>query len=101
MFKSPLLTAVDAKLAGISGPSIVLFTYSPARDIAEEPVYNADVAWPDEARIIRAHDLGARNREIFRYYADRQPQRRVYRFDESDYSLQYIGTAGELAYNRN
>jgi hypothetical protein len=99
MFDAPLLHAVDAKLSGLTDPSVVLFAYSAARNVDEEPVYNADVAWPDDARIIRAHDLGDRNSEIFRYYADLQPQRRFYRFDEKDYSLAYLGTARELAYN--
>jgi len=100
MFDAPLLHAVDAELSGLTEPSVVLFAYSPARNVDEEPVYNADVAWPDDARIIRAHDLGDQNSEIFRYYADRQPLRRFYRFDESDYSLAYLGTARELAYNQ-
>jgi Dolichyl-phosphate-mannose-protein mannosyltransferase len=99
MFDAPLMQAVNTKLAGLGEPSIVLFAYSAARNVDEEPVYNADVAWPDEAHIIRAHDLGERNSELFRYYADRQPQRRVYRFDEADYSLTFLGTASELAYN--
>jgi hypothetical protein len=30
--------------------------------------------WPDDAPIIRAHDLGERNAELFRYYAARKPQ---------------------------
>jgi hypothetical protein len=99
LFDAPLIRSADLKLAALTEPSVVLFTYNPARNPDEEPVYNADVAWPDDARIIRAHDLGERNAEIFRYYADRQPQRQFYRFDEKDYSLAYLGTARELAYN--
>jgi hypothetical protein len=100
LFDAPLIHSADLKLAALSEPSVVLFKYNPARNPDEEPVYNADVAWPDDARIIRAHDLGERNSEIFRYYADRQSQRRFYRFDEKDYSLAYLGTARELAYNQ-
>ncbi len=100
LFNAPLIHSADTKLAALTEPSIVLFAYDPARNVDEEPVYNAGVAWPDDARVIRTHDLGAQNPQLFRYYADRQPQRRIYRFDESDYSLTFLGTASELAYNQ-
>jgi hypothetical protein len=54
--------------------------------------------WPDDARIIRAHDLGPeRNRELFRYYAQRQPQRTVYRFDRMTATLTRLGNVVDLA----
>jgi hypothetical protein len=66
-----------------------------------EPVYNADVAWPDDAPVIRAHDLGVRNRALFAYYGRVAPDRRVYRYDRIERGgepvLTYLGTAGELA----
>jgi hypothetical protein len=99
LFDAPLLRAADAKLAALTDPSIVLFVYNPVRNVDEEPVYNSDVAWPDDAPVIRANDLGLQNPQLFRYFADRQPQRRIYRFNEADYSLTYLGTAQELAYN--
>ncbi|MDB5301841.1 MAG: hypothetical protein JWO87_3504, partial [Phycisphaerales bacterium] len=65
----------------------------------EEPVYNTDVAWPDDAPVIRAHDLGdARNREIYAYYARTQPECMFYRFDpQATPSLKELGRARDLA----
>ena len=78
-------------------PAVVLFHYSAEANVHEEPVYNTDVAWPDDAPVIRAHDLGPRNVEIFRYYAARQPDRFFYRFDRADNSLKPLGYARDLA----
>jgi len=81
----------------------VLFRFVKGDDHHQEPVYNVDVAWPDDAPIIHAHDLGeARNQEIFRYYAERQPDRRFFLFVRQDFDpdgpvLSYLGTAKELA----
>ena len=81
----------------VTPPAVVLFRYSPNSSFHEEPVYNIDAARPDDAPIIRAHDLGPRNREVVEYYAGREPQRRFYRFDRGDGSLTPLGTAAELA----
>jgi hypothetical protein len=63
----------------VQTPAIVLFRYTPGDNVNEEPVYNIDAINPDDALIIRAHDLGVdRDRELFDYYAQRQPQRAVY-----------------------
>jgi hypothetical protein len=78
-------------------PAVVLFRYDPKIPGDEEPVYNMESAWPDDAAVIRAHDLGPRNVEIFRYYAARQPERAFYLYDRGDDSLSYLGTARELA----
>ncbi|WP_428937252.1 hypothetical protein [Fontivita pretiosa] len=79
-------------------PAVVLFRYAPGQSLEEEPVYNFDVAWPDDAQIIRAHDLGpTRNIEIFRYYAQRQPNRAFYLYDRADDSIRFLGFAPELA----
>jgi hypothetical protein len=97
-FDAPLLRGVDAALAGIGKrPAIVLFKYDPERSIHEEPVYNAGVAWPDDAEVIRAHDLGERNGELLAYYAKRSPGREVYRFDEKDQKLTDLGNVAELS----
>jgi hypothetical protein len=103
-FDAPLLRQVDRDLAAIDKhPALVLFTYDPERPLHEEPVYNADVAWPDDAAVIRAHDLGdARNRELIDYYARKSPAMAVYRYAEADAApgktpLRYLGTAQELA----
>jgi hypothetical protein len=96
---APLLRDVDRKLAALEHtPTVVLFTYDPERMIHEEPVYNVTTAWPDDAAVIRAHDLGAaRNAELFAYYAARSPGRAVYRYDEKSRELSYLGTVAELS----
>ena len=76
MAKQQLPQADDLKK-----PAILLFTYRFGDPLIDEPVYNSDVAWPDDAAVIYAHDLGPRNIELFRYYAERQPERVVYRID--------------------
>jgi hypothetical protein len=78
-------------------PAVVLFRYDPKIPGDEEPVYNMETAWPDDAAVIRAHDLGARNVEIFRYYAARQPERAFYLYDRGNDTVTYLGTASELA----
>jgi hypothetical protein len=96
-FDAPLIRSVNTQLASLPHrPAVVLFTFDPARNLAEEPVYNADVAWPDDAEVIRAHDLGAKNSEIFRYYAEHQPGRFFYRFDEATGKLTPLGMARDL-----
>lgn len=96
-FPAPFLRDVDRKLAAISTPSIVLFKFDSERSVHEEPVYNLATANPDDALVIRAHDLGERNRELFAYYARRSPTRVVYRLDEKDGSLTRLGVVSELA----
>ena len=83
----------------VEAPALVLFTFHPELSYHDEPVYNVDTAWPDDAPIIRAHDLGSeKNMELLRYYATHQPDRRVYIVDRRDLSsVHYLGRAGELA----
>jgi hypothetical protein len=96
-FDAPLLRTVDRDLAGIDRkPAIVLFKYDPERVVHEEPVYNIQTAWPDDATVIRANDLGAENARLFEYYAKKSPGRAVYRFDEGEEKLEYLGTVSEL-----
>ena len=65
--------------------------------VMQEPVYNVDVAWPDRASMIRAHDLGPeRDGELFRYYAAVSPNRLVYRFDRRTGQVQELGRVGDL-----
>lgn len=97
-FKSPVHPHVNALLASLPHqPAVVLFKYAPGQSLEEEPVYNAGVAWPDDAKVIRAHDLGDRNAEIFKYYAQREPDRAFYRYDRLDGSLNFLGFARDLA----
>ncbi len=99
IFNVRLLPRVDRALATLPpGPAVVLFAYSTRRTLDEEPVYNLGVAWPDDARIVRAHDLGPRaDAALFRYYAARQPARVAYRYDEADDSLTRLGPVADLA----
>jgi hypothetical protein len=99
---SALLRDIDRKLSTLEHrPAVVLFRYKPGRDPHSEPIYNADAAWPDDAPVVRARDLGDRNIEIFRYYAARQPRRWFYLYDEADMSLHPLGAAEDLARDYN
>jgi hypothetical protein len=93
----PLLKQVRATLAALPHrPAVVLFRYFPGNGLLEDPVYNTDVAWPDDAPVIRAQDLGARNVEIVRYYARRQPDRYFYLYDLQTMTLHPQGRASEV-----
>jgi hypothetical protein len=94
------LRQIRATLSGprIQRPAVVLFRFHRDSSPAIEPVYNTDVPWPDDAPVIRAHDLGDRNSEIFNYYAKIQPNRAFYRYDRRDGSLTYLGLARELGH---
>src|SRR6185295_8819865 len=59
------ISRVATKLEIVQKPAVVLFRYDPTSELHTEPVYNTDVAWPDDAPIVRAHDLGSRNGRIF------------------------------------
>lgn len=96
-FDPALIRRVDAWVDEYEGPpALVLFEFHPARHVREEPVYNFTTDHPDDARIIRAHDLGpARNQEIFRHYAARQPERIVYHFRD-DTGFERLGRVADL-----
>jgi hypothetical protein len=102
----PLLFMYDPVLSDVTRtvnalpeqPAIVLFKFDPSWGVMFEPEYNDAVAWPDNAPIIRAHDLGPeRDWELYDYYASRQPLRAVYRYNLKDRSIVYLGRVGELA----
>ena len=98
LFPAPFLANLDRQLAAVTAPAVVLFAYSPDRDVHEEPVYNADVAWPDDAPVVRAHDLGpAADGALFRYYAAHGPPRTAYRYDEQTKTLTRLGSVDVLA----
>ena len=104
-FPPPYLKVVSQVMRqNLEEPAVVLFAYQPGGNFREEPVYNTDVAWPDDATIIRAHDLGkVRNQAIFDYYARTQPERTFYSFDRSrppEEMLKRLGTARELGTRR-
>jgi dolichyl-phosphate-mannose-protein mannosyltransferase len=94
--------ANDTIAAAVRAPALVLFRYeSNECNFSDEPAYNDDVPFPDDAPIVRAHDLGdERNRILFAYYAKFQPRRRVYIFDRGyllDPLRGPLGTVAELA----
>ncbi len=94
---APVLTNAQRKLSEIMRPAVVLFHFEPGNDANEEPVYNITTSWPDDARVIRAHDLGNRNIELFRYYANQSPHRMIYLYDENTLELRELGMADALA----
>jgi Dolichyl-phosphate-mannose-protein mannosyltransferase len=92
----PMLPQITAAMP--KGPAVVLFKFDPSWNVTLEPVYNWQVAWPDDAMVIRAHDLGAvRDVELYRYYAQRMPARDVYRYDMKEGKLTFWGAAKALA----
>jgi hypothetical protein len=98
----PILRLIDDHLANLGKkPAVVLFHFDAERGNPHiEPVYNTDVAWPDDAPVIRAHDLGPQqNRRLFAYYARQKPDRAIYLFNLANPKEppQYLGTAQELA----
>jgi len=97
-FPAEQLAEINHQLDSIPTRAIVLFTFDPGSDDTFiEPVYNVDVLWPDEARIIRAHDLEDRNQKLYRYYALAQPDRMVYRYTRSTRTLRLLGNVAKLA----
>ena len=105
-FRSPMMRVLHDQVDRSDlAPAVILFRYHPElsqdgdNSCKVEPVYNTDVAWPDDAPIIHAHDLGSRNIEIIRYYAEHQPDRAFYLFDRGNPAdpLHRLGTASELA----
>lgn len=82
----------------VQSPAVVLFRFQKGVSLDAEPVYNINTPWPDDAPIVRAHDRGERNVDLYRYYARRQPLRNIYRFNLGDRSLQFLGTAAGLGH---
>jgi hypothetical protein len=65
----------------VERPAAVLVRYHASENPHDEPVYNDSVAWPDDADVIVAHDLGFRDVELLEYYERTQPGRHYYLFD--------------------
>lgn len=97
-YRVPELRQIDEILAKVPGPAVVLIT-PPGGDAPPEAeaVYNLGVITPDRAQVIRAHDLGVRNIDLIEYYAQRDPQRRVYHYHRRTRKLTDLGTAAEIA----
>jgi 4-amino-4-deoxy-L-arabinose transferase-like glycosyltransferase len=91
------LKRIDRALSQIAEPqALVLFRFGESNSPDSEPVYNDSTASPDDARVIRAHDLGPRNHELFDYYARVQPQRAIYRYDRATGVMSFLGLAKDL-----
>ena len=95
-FDPKLMKQVDEWEKKFDGRALVLFRFDPSRNLDQEPVYNATTAWPDDAKVVRAQDLGD-NQKLFNYYAKTQPDRQVFLWDERNNSIRRLGTAAELA----
>jgi len=122
-FETPELGEIDQALSRqVSPPAVVMFHYNRdaliggkkvTNDPTQEPVFNSSVAWPDDAAIIRAHDLNADvsmvgkpgdlDRPLYEYYARIDPQRVFYLYDRGGLTtkLRRLGTARELAQKLN
>jgi len=96
-YAMPVLDRVRKTVATIEPPAVVFFRFSDGGNVHEEPVYNIDASWPDDAAVIRAHDLGRRNGELLRYYASRQPGRSYYVYDRRSGQLFALGDAAAAA----
>lgn len=77
----PELMALDDWQAHDARAPALAFFRDGEGETDAEPVYNPSVAWPDEAPVVRLHDRGARNLDALAYYAQIQPERRVYLID--------------------
>ena len=70
----------------VTAPALVLVRFNEQTcSVHEEPVVNPYSLEPQDAPIIMAHDLGARDDEILRYFATAQPDRNVYLLDRSKF----------------
>jgi len=95
---------IDDDLASLRDPSVVLFPFDNSPGAIDwYPVFNDSAAWPDDAQIVRANDLGdPQNAMLFDYYARTQPWRQFYRYDpgaNDSHHLKFLGTATDLAAN--
>ena len=92
------LRRIDAAVESLQPPALVFITPPPGDKPKEfNATFNLGVAYPDDAKIVRAHDLGVRNLELIRHYAERQPSRRVYHLDVRAMQATPLGTAADLA----
>lgn len=117
-FETPELEQINQVLSReVSPPAVVMFHFNRdtiingqkvTNDPSLEPVFNSDVAWPDDAAIIRAHDLnpdvsavgkpGDRDRPLYEYYARIDPKRVFYLYDRSGATrLRRLGMGAEMA----
>jgi hypothetical protein len=118
-FETPELEQIDQTLAQqVAPPAVVMFHFNRdtlidgkkvTNDPSAEPVFNSSVAWPDDAAIIRAHDLntnvsaigkpGDLDGPLYEYYARIDPNRVFYLYDRGEplTKLRQLGTATQMA----
>jgi hypothetical protein len=118
-FEPRELMQIDGDIAKqVTAPAVVMFHFNRGvkmngktvfNDPSQEPVFNADVAWPDDAPVIRAHDLnesasvagkpGDRDRALYEYYARVDPLRVFYLYNRGAEKNRLIrlGTAAQMA----
>lgn len=95
---STILQSFNHQAIRMERPAVVFF-HSIAGDPnawRHEQVYNIDAAWPDDSPIVRVQDLGERDIELVQYYAQRQPDRIFYQYQQEARQLVRLGTAAEL-----
>jgi hypothetical protein len=118
-FDASELTRISSSLnQNVTAPAVVLFHFNinlpvyfrrVTNNPEVEPVYNSDFPWPDDAAIIRAHDLNAevssvgrlgdKNLPLYRYYSQTDPRRVFYLYDRRDSingQLTRLGSAVEM-----
>jgi 4-amino-4-deoxy-L-arabinose transferase-like glycosyltransferase len=100
MTPTPILHDTNVAIASLTHrPALVFITYHPEDpdSWSQEPVYNTDVVWPDDAEVVRAHDVGAKeNAKLVAYYANLSPRRWVYIYDKSTRQLRSLGWASSV-----
>lgn len=89
----------------VQRPAVVMYRYHAPEQafdpwidyFHDEPVYTIDAVRPEDSPVARVQDLGpARNRELYAFFAEREPERNVYLFDRHSQRLTRLGTAREL-----
>jgi hypothetical protein len=117
-FQYSELDQIDKDLAAnVAPPAVVMFHFNRDATIdgkkvrnnpSEEPVFNPDVAWPDDAPVIHARDLNAdvsvighpgdRDRPLYVYYSRLAPARVFYLYNRGGGNgrLKRLGTPEEL-----
>lgn len=93
-----LLEQINGVIAQIDKPALVLFPPGTSPMPHVEPVYNITTAWPDDATVVRANDLGPeRNQTLFDYYARVQPERIVFMWDPQRQVVRPLGDVVSVA----
>ena len=99
-YRTPELTPLEHTIAALPPVerAVVLIKISPGMSTGEDAAYNVDAAWPEDSRVLRCHDLGGRDGELYRYLSsNKQGDRVVYRYDRGSKTIARLGTADELS----